>query len=370
MHPSFAILFIGLLYILGFGALSFMRRQGLSTRFAGEGIIVTAIGVGLSFVVPVQPVVFLVAIYLVTLRVRLMVDLGNWLCSREQYEQALNLSRFAIRLGPDQVTSQIVLINRGVIQLRMQKPEDAYLTLKAALVDERIRAGAKYLAAGYYNLGLACRRTGREPEAIRHFNGAIDTLPTSLYAHGARQALKEGKTPKKTQRRTEEIEHEADILRREIFSILTTGAIDPNAREDLMHIVKRMDDVAHNANASVRRMSLLNVGEFPDELKDLILQMMSHSLECSDMLKECIEKLGIDATEILRLTDRIGEIEHKVDLLNSKVKSFLIQSQLTQNPFEAIVVLEFIERIENVADACEDTADIVKLMALRDEVRY
>ena len=106
----------------------------------------------------------------------------------------------------------------------------------------------------------------------------------------------EGRTPKKTQKRTEEIEHEADILRREIFSILTKGEIDPNAREDLMHIVKRMDDVANNANAAVRRMSLLNVGEFPDELKDTILKMMSHSLECSDMLKECIEKLGIDAT--------------------------------------------------------------------------
>ncbi len=130
-----------------------------------------------------------------------------------------------------------------------------------------------------------------------------------------------------------------------------------------------MDDVANNANAAVRRMALLNVGEFPDELKEMILQMMSYSLECSDMLKECIEKLGIDASEILRLTDRIGETEYEVDLLNSKVKSFLIQSQLTMNPFEANVVLEFIERIENIADSCEDTADIVKLMALRDEVK-
>ncbi|MFX1464934.1 MAG: DUF47 domain-containing protein, partial [Promethearchaeota archaeon] len=102
-----------------------------------------------------------------------------------------------------------------------------------------------------------------------------------------------GKTPERTQIRTEQIEKEADFLRREIFSILTTGEIDPNAREDLMHIVKRMDDVANNANASVRRMSLLNVDNFPDELKNLVLKMMSLSLECSDMLKECIEKLGI-----------------------------------------------------------------------------
>ncbi|MFX1519998.1 MAG: DUF47 domain-containing protein [Promethearchaeota archaeon] len=178
-----------------------------------------------------------------------------------------------------------------------------------------------------------------------------------------------GKTPERTQIRTEQLEKEADFLRREIFSILTTGEIDPNAREDLMHIVKRMDDVANNANASVRRMSLLNVENFPEELKNLVLKMMSFSLECSDMLKECIEKLGISKSDVIRLTDLIGTREHQVDLLNSEVKSFLLKAKLTTNPFEAIVVLEFIERIENTADACEDTADIVKLMALRERAR-
>jgi len=197
MHPSLLILLVGLLYLLGFGALSFMRRQGLSTRFAVEGSIITAIGTALVLAsVPVHPILFLLVIYLVTMRVRLLVDLGNWLTSRGRYEQALALYRLALRLGPDGVGRQIALINRGVTQLRMQEPEAARLTLEEALADEKVRPGAKYLAAGYYNLGLACRRTGREAEAIRHFNEAIDALPTSIYAHGARQALKEHQSEK------------------------------------------------------------------------------------------------------------------------------------------------------------------------------
>ena len=191
MHPALLILLVGLLYLLGFGALSFMRRQGLSTRFAIEGLIITAVGAGLAFTsVPVPPVIFVIVIYLVTMRVRLLVDMGNWFTSRRQYNQALALFRLALRLSPDAVSRQIVLINRGVTQLRMQEPEAAYLTLEEALAEEPVRPGAKYLAAGYYNLGLACRRTGREAEAIRHFNEAIDALPNSIYAHGARQALK------------------------------------------------------------------------------------------------------------------------------------------------------------------------------------
>jgi tetratricopeptide (TPR) repeat protein len=191
MHPALLILLVGLLYLLGFGALSVMRRQGLSARFAIEGVIITVVGAALAFAsVPVHPALILVVIYLVTMRVRLLVDVGNWLTSRGRCKQALDLYQFALRLGPDAVGRQIALINRGVTQLRMQEPEAAYLTLREALTDQEVHPGAKYLAAGYYNLGLACRRTGREAEAIRRFNEAIDALPTSIYAHGARQALK------------------------------------------------------------------------------------------------------------------------------------------------------------------------------------
>jgi tetratricopeptide (TPR) repeat protein len=195
MHPSLLILLIGLLYILGFGALSFMRRQGLSTRFAIEGVIITAASaILILFSVPLSPIAFVIVLYLVTMRVRLLVDLGNWLISQGRNEHALSLYRLVMHLGPDQSSRQIVLINHGVALLRTQNPEEAYLTLKAALIDERIRAGASYLAAGYYNLGLACLRTDREAEAIRRFNEAIDTLPTSIYAHGAKQALKKHTT--------------------------------------------------------------------------------------------------------------------------------------------------------------------------------
>jgi len=196
MHPSLITLLVGALYILSFGVLSFLRRQGLSTRFLIEGLIITAAGVVLTLVsVPLHPVLFLAIIYLVTTRVRLLVDLGNLFTNRQQYERALALFRLALRLWPDATSRQIVLINRGVTQLRMQEPEIAYLTLKEALANEEARQGAKYLAAGYYNLGLACRRTGREAEAIRRFNQAIDTLPHSIYAHGARQALKKKSQP-------------------------------------------------------------------------------------------------------------------------------------------------------------------------------
>jgi tetratricopeptide (TPR) repeat protein len=74
----------------------------------------------------------------------------------------------------------------------MQDAERAFATLEEALSGEKGRAGAKYLAGGYYNLGLACRRTGREAQAIRRFNEAINAYPDSIYGRAARRALEEG----------------------------------------------------------------------------------------------------------------------------------------------------------------------------------
>ena len=197
IHPSLLNLLIGLIYILGFGGVSLVRRQGLSLRFAVEGLIVTAVGAAVAYAgVSFHPLLLLIVLYLVTMRVRLLVDLGNWFTARGQHQRAQSLYRFALRLWPDAVGRQIVLINRGVSELGMHEPEAAYRTLGEALACEDVRLGAKYQAAGYYNLGLACRRTDREAEAIRHFNEAIDALPTSIYAHGAKQALKKDRGDK------------------------------------------------------------------------------------------------------------------------------------------------------------------------------
>ncbi len=193
MDSPLVIPLVGLVYLLGFGALSFVRRQGLSVRFAIEGLIITGIGTGVRYAgLSIHPLVFLVVLYLVTLRVRLLIDIGNWFSARGQCARALALYRLALRVGPDLSSWQIVMINRGVAQLRNRDPEGAYLTLREALAEEDGQIGARHLAASYYNLGLACRRSGREAEAVRRFNEALDAWPNSIYGRAAETELNRG----------------------------------------------------------------------------------------------------------------------------------------------------------------------------------
>jgi len=138
----------------------------------------------------VHPILFLVILYLMTMRVRLLVDLSNVLTGRKRFRPALALHGFALRLGPDAASRQIALISRGVTQLRMGDPQAAYFTLKGVLLDEPVKLAVREQAAGYYNLGVACERTARPQEAERCFRQAIEAMPSSIYALGADKALK------------------------------------------------------------------------------------------------------------------------------------------------------------------------------------
>ena len=194
IHPSLLTLLVGLLFTLAFGGLSLLRREGLSMRFAVEGLIITLAGSALATFYPLHPLFFVVTLYLVTVRVRLLTDLGNWFTARGRPARALSVLNFALRLWPDKVSRQIVDINRGVAQLKLGRPEDAYHTLRGTLDEGHALSGAKHLAAGHYNLGLACRRTNRDAEAIRRFNEAIEALPTSIYARAAQLELEKRPT--------------------------------------------------------------------------------------------------------------------------------------------------------------------------------
>jgi tetratricopeptide (TPR) repeat protein len=191
MHPAWTILLVGVLFLAAFTGLSVLRRQNPSVRFLVEGGLLTAAAVALAFLVaPPNPILFLMLLYLATMRVRLLVDLANVLAGRKRFRAALRVLDAALHLGPDPASRQIALINRGVTQLRMGEPQGAYFTLQAVLLKESLKPAARYQAAGFYNLGVACERTGRLQEAERCFRTAIQLLPGSIYAVGAEKALK------------------------------------------------------------------------------------------------------------------------------------------------------------------------------------
>jgi tetratricopeptide (TPR) repeat protein len=196
LDPTLLLLLIAGLFILVFGGLSFIRREGLSAQFALEGVALTALVVGGARLlnVALNPFLFLVILYAVTMRSRLTVDVANLLARRGSYEGAYRLYRLSLAWWPDASSRLIVQTNLGAAQLYEGQLEAAIRTLEGVLeVEKRPRLGLKYEAACRYNLGLAYEQKGESAKAIVEFNEVLDVLPGSAYAKAAQAAIKRRK---------------------------------------------------------------------------------------------------------------------------------------------------------------------------------
>jgi tetratricopeptide (TPR) repeat protein len=210
MNPYLLILTIGLVYVVLFGGLSLLRREGLSTQFAFEVIGITAIFEAFSIAtgIVINPIVFMIALYLITMRVRLLVDLAIFLSNRGRQRDALKMLDFCSRFLPDKSARLIVLVNMGIVQLRRENPQHAQELLSQALDEAKDGGmGLKYETASHYNLGIAYKKLENKPMAIREFNEAKVLFPTSIYSKAADRALEElrsGKRKETTEDSTEE----------------------------------------------------------------------------------------------------------------------------------------------------------------------
>ncbi len=183
---------IGLLYIVVFGGTSLLRREGLSGRFVVESVCITAIVFILVVLAPVQihPTVFLLLLYVITLRVRLLVDLANYFARRGKYSQTERIYNFATQLWPDQTSKLIVNVNQATLLLQENKLDESITLFTDVLSQANHRTlGVKYEAAAHFNLGIAYLRQNNNSKATIEFNSTIDTWPASLYAKRAQQAL-------------------------------------------------------------------------------------------------------------------------------------------------------------------------------------
>jgi tetratricopeptide (TPR) repeat protein len=192
MNPHLLVVTTSLAFIVIFGGMSVLRREGLSNQFAFEVLGITAVveAGALLTGTTVNPILFLIVIYLLSMRARILVDFANLLSARGRQRDAIRLLQLALRLFPDRITHLIILVNMGIVQLRRQNPESAQTLLESVLEEaEHGGLGIKYEAACRYNLGLALQRQGKEAEAVRQFNEAADALPNSIYSRAAEQAL-------------------------------------------------------------------------------------------------------------------------------------------------------------------------------------
>jgi len=163
-----------------------------------------------------------------------------------------------------------------------------------------------------------------------------------------------------------DVEKEVDSLRTEVFKELSKGvALFAEYREDLMHLVKRLDTLADHVKDAARCMLMLQDSEIPKELWKNIVNMTSNLVKCADALRGSIEKIGVSSQQALKGAKKVEEIERKIDDEYLKTKSLFVK-YAKMNCGSMIIFDDLTEFIEHAADMCADTADYIVILASRE----
>jgi len=163
-----------------------------------------------------------------------------------------------------------------------------------------------------------------------------------------------------------QMEMKADALRREMVEELTKSEMFPEEREDLMELVRAVDWVADWSREAGRILAIIPFEKAPEEMKEAAQNMCRANNDCVSVLAKCIDVLPKDPHEAINLANEVEMLEEEIDELYGIARRHLATLEFEGFTTGALILLNmFLDALETVADWCENTADIVRAVAVR-----
>ncbi len=162
-------------------------------------------------------------------------------------------------------------------------------------------------------------------------------------------------------KRIHELENIGDSLTHDTFVELSSNFITPFDREDIHALASSIDDVADFVDATAKRIELYQVDTITEPMKQLADLAAQAIGEVNIALKEMRNMKNV--TRVKEALVRINSIENHSDT----VYNYAI-ADLFKNEKDAIRLLkyrEILEHLENVTDKCEDVADVIESIIIK-----
>jgi predicted phosphate transport protein (TIGR00153 family) len=194
------------------------------------------------------------------------------------------------------------------------------------------------------------------------------TIDTVTLLNHTMQSISEGKRKDAAQyiQNLFKAEEDVDRLRTEVFKELSKGAaLIADYREDLLHLVKRLDTLADHVKDAARCLQMLGDAQIPEEFCKNTVCMTSMLVDCAHALRVSIEKISVSPHEAIQGAEKVEEIEHELDNYYIKTKSSFVKHSDLSAGF-MVIFDDLIEFIEHAADMCADTADYIVVLSSRE----
>jgi hypothetical protein len=187
---------------------------------------------------------------------------------------------------------------------------------------------------------------------------------TVMFRLGVRAYLKDGANGEfgAKLKAVNNLESEADTLRRNIEKELYTHTLIPDARGDVLGLIETLDHL----------MSLFEgvLWAIDIEKPDIPEEYVAGYKKLTNMVVQAAEALVLAARAFFRSPHMVGDYNHKVLIYEKEADK--ISTQLKKDIFSSDLDLarkaqlrNFVEHIDDVADWAEDVADRLAIYAIK-----
>lgn len=165
---------------------------------------------------------------------------------------------------------------------------------------------------------------------------------------------------KQFSRKIKEYEKKGDTYIHELIVSLNKTFITPLEREDILALAMKMDDVLDGFEQWSTRFEIYGMthsDEYMTKFVDILLESVKEIAAATTLLNK--KKLLDIRQHVIKINDYESECD---ELLQASIRNLF---KLEKDPIKIIQYKELYEMLEDVADSCEDVANTLETIIMR-----
>jgi hypothetical protein len=172
----------------------------------------------------------------------------------------------------------------------------------------------------------------------------------ALFSEIAQSESREDRRTKVAQLKA--LEHEGDLITKEIFAALNSTFITPLDREDIRSIAVDLDDILDYMEGVAQYLILFEIGASPAPLRQfaqILAAMVDEIHTATSLIWDMANEKKIHEAVV-----RISQLENDADTLYFNVIADLFKTGQGKDPVEILKWKEIYQGLEDACDECKD----------------
>jgi predicted phosphate transport protein (TIGR00153 family) len=161
--------------------------------------------------------------------------------------------------------------------------------------------------------------------------------------------------------RVKDLEHIGDELTHETIELLNKSFITPIDREDIHELICRVDDILDLVDTAVDRIVLFKIEKPITPAKELALCLVRSTALIRDMMPMLRNMKHADV--VRQKVREVHRLENEADRIERQALASLFEDG--EDPKYIIKWMNIIEGLETATDRCEDVANVIEGIVLK-----